>query len=168
VGDAGTGIMASPARAEPEPTAGSAAFRDQERRNVELRSAMLREFGALSPAAVAGLVGSRAARPGSIVAGWRRAQRLVTIRRDGETVVPRFLLLDDGHPDPVARGALRTLAAQGFSNSQAALWWTVPASALDGRRPVDLLRDARQLPAEQRTSVADALAAAARRFRSWF
>jgi hypothetical protein len=144
------------------------AVLDQARRNLELQVAMLREFGAIPAAELGRLAGSRARRPGTTVDNWRRAHRVVALRWHDETLVPGFLLLADGRPDPVARPALTALAAQRFSDWQAALWWAVPAPALDGRRPVDLLLAVRGAPAEEVQRAADALAAAARRPRDWF
>jgi hypothetical protein len=82
------------------------AVLDQARRNLQLRVAMLREFGAVSAAELADLVGSTARRPATLVDNWRRAHRVVAVRWRDKTLVPGFFLLEDGQPDPAARGVL--------------------------------------------------------------
>ncbi len=148
------------------------AVLDQARRNLELRVAMLREFGAIGAAELAELVGSQARRPGTTVDNWRRAHRIVAVRWHDKTVVPGFVLLEGGQPDPAARAALAVLDEQGFGDWQQALWWTAPAPALDGVRPVDVLLAARRrghagAPAAG-GDVSEQLAAAASRRRDWF
>ncbi|MHB1739762.1 MAG: hypothetical protein ACYCXA_09860 [Actinomycetes bacterium] len=56
------------------------AVLDQARRNIQLRVAMLTEFGALSAGEVAELTGSRARRPGGTADNWRRAHKIVAVR----------------------------------------------------------------------------------------
>ena len=154
------------------------AVLDQARRNLELRVAMLREFGAIGAAELAELVGSQARRPATTLDNWRRAHRIVAVRYRDKTLVPGFLLLEGGQPDPAARAALAVLDKQGFGDWQRALWWTVPSPALDGVRPVDVLLAARRRDRTPATThvgaraegndVSERLAAAARRRRDWF
>jgi hypothetical protein len=148
------------------------AVLDQARRNLELRVAMLREFGAIGSAELAELVGSQARRPGTTVDNWRRAHRVVAVRYRDKTVVPGFLLLEGGQPDPAARAALAILDEQGFGEWQQALWWTVPSPALDGARPVDVLLAARRREhvgaRGEGGDASEQLAGAARRRRDWF
>lgn len=144
------------------------AVLDQVRRNIELQVDMLREFGAVTAGELADLTGSRAKRARTTVDNWRRAHKIVTIRWRDQTLVPGFLLFPDAHPDPVAQPVLARLADQGFSDWQAALWWTVPAPALDGARPVDLLLKAREASADEASRLAGRLVGAATRRRDWF
>lgn len=144
------------------------AVLDQARRNLELQVALLREFGAVSAGELGALTGSKARRTGTTVDNWRRAHRIVAVRWHDDTLVPGFLLRADGRPDPLVRRALTALAEQGFSDWQAAIWWTVPSSALDGLRPVDVLQDARETSAAEQQHTGERLAAAACRRRDWF
>jgi hypothetical protein len=141
------------------------AVLDQARRNIELQVAMLQEFGAISATELGDLAGSKARRASTTVDNWRRAHKIVAVRWHDQQLVPGFLLRADAQPDPAARPALTALAAQGFSDWQAALWWVVPAPALGGRRPVDRLLAA---GASDRGAVATELGSAALRPRDWF
>lgn len=142
------------------------AVLDQARRNIEAQVALLTEFGAVPGSGLAELAGSRAKRPGVTVDNWRRAHRIVTVRYRDEIYVPGFLLGENGQPDPVAQPALAQLAGYGASDWEAALWWTIPAPALDGRRPVDVLLAARDHG--DREHARKELQAAATRRRDWF
>jgi hypothetical protein len=143
------------------------AVMDQVRRNIEAQVALLTEFGAVTVEELAGLAGSKAKRPNVTVDNWRRAHRIITVRFRDQTLVPGFLLLETGQPDPTAQPAIAQLADYGASDWQAALWWTAAAPTLDDRRPVDILlqaRDGSVMAAEVKTK----LAGAARRRRDWF
>jgi len=139
---------------------------EQARRNLALRVAMLKEFGAVEPAELARLVGSTARNPASTVDNWRRADRIATVRWKGRTLVPGFQLLASGQPDPAVRGVLRALRAYGMGEWEQALWFVVPCSALDGQRPVDRLLAIREHPSDE--GAAELEAAAAERSRDWF
>jgi hypothetical protein len=143
------------------------AVLDQARRNIEAQVALLQEFGGETAERLAARVGSKARRAGSMVENWRRAHRVVTVRWHDDQFVPGFLLRADFQPNPDARAALTVLHEQGFSDWQAALWWTLPAPALEGRRPVDVLLDESAGRANS-AAVGERLAVAARRRRDWF
>ncbi len=144
------------------------AVLDQVRRNAALRASMLQEFGAASPEAVAEAIGSRSKRPRSVVDNWVRADRVVAVGWHGQTLVPGFQLLADGRPDPLLVPVLAALREYGADAWERALWWTVPAPQLDGRRPVDLLLAARGADAATRDDAGKELVAAAHRRRDWF
>lgn len=139
---------------------------EQARRNLGLRVRLLGEFGAVEPRELATLVGSAARNPASTVDNWRRADRIVTVRWKGRTLVPGFQLLASGHPDPTVQGILRVLRAYGMSDWEQALWFVVPNPALDRRRPVDLLLAVRDDPG--RAAASELASAAAARQRDWF
>jgi hypothetical protein len=141
---------------------------DQVRRNAQLRTSMLEEFGAIDARDLADLVESRARNRLSVVDNWRRAGRVVVVPWHGQALVPGFQLLSNGSPDPRLRPVLKILKDQGFGPWEQALWWTVPAPRLEGARPVDLLLRAREMPAEEAGAVAVNLAQAATRRRDWF
>lgn len=142
----------------------SPATVDQARRNLSLRVSLLKEFGAIRPEELSDLVQSGAKRRTATVENWRRSHRVVTVRWRGETLVPGFQLLPNAQPDPHLRPVLSLLKEQGFSDWQAALWWIIPAPALAGRRPVDLLMDLRQ---RENADLTPLVGAAARK-RDWF
>jgi hypothetical protein len=138
---------------------------EQARRNLALRVRMLEEFGAIDPRELAVLVGSAARNPASTVDNWRRADRIVTVRWQGRTLVPGFQLLGSGQPDPAVRPILRVLRSYGMSDWEQALWFVVPSPALDGARPVDRLLALREEPT---AGEAAGLVAVAERRRDWF
>jgi hypothetical protein len=138
---------------------------EQARRNLALRVAMLEEFGAVEAKELATLVGSTARNPATTVDNWRRADRIVTVRWQGRTLVPGFQLLESGQPDPAVRPTLQALRAYGMTDWEQALWFLVPNPSLDGARPVDRLLALRRHPNPEGTAQ---LAAAATRRRDWF
>jgi hypothetical protein len=138
---------------------------EQARRNLALRVRMLEEFGAVEPGELAALVGSTARNPASTVDNWRRADRIVTVRWQGRTLVPGFELLASGQPDPLVRPVLQVLRSYDMSDWERALWFVVPSPALDGARPVDRLLAVRKEPTAAGT---EELVAAAERRRDWF
>jgi hypothetical protein len=138
---------------------------EQARRNLALRVSMLAEFGAIDPGELAALVGSVARNSASTVDNWRRADRIVTVRWQGQTLVPGFQLLESGQPDPALRPVLRVLRSYGMSDWEQALWFVVPSPSLDGARPVDRLFALRQAPSVERAAE---LVAVATRRRDWF
>lgn len=138
---------------------------EQARRNLALRVAMLEEFGAVEPAELARLVGSAARNPASTVDNWRRADRIVTVRWKGRTLVPGFQLLESGKPEPAMQEALRVLRGYGMGEWERALWFVLPNPALGGRRPVDRMVELRK---SRSADGGPELAEAARRRRDWF
>lgn len=142
------------------------AVLDQVRRNAKLRASLLQEFGAVSAEELAELVGSRAVRRRTVVDNWVRADRVVAVGWRGQTLVPGFQLLPDGHPDPLLQPVLRTLRDYGAEPWERALWWTVPAPRLAGQRPVDLLLASRTEGTGDETVTL--LLGAAERPRDWF
>lgn len=144
------------------------AVLDQVRRNAQLRTSMLTEFGALDAHELSDLAGSRARNRLSMADNWRRAGRIIVVPWHGQTLVPGFQLLPDGSPDPRLRPVLAVLREQGFGPWEQALWWVLPAPRLGGARPVDHLLGARALQAQQAETVRDRLIEAARRQRDWF
>lgn len=139
---------------------------EQARRNLGLRVRMLEEFGAVEPPELAALVGSAARSPASTVDNWRRADRIVTVRWRGRTLVPGFQLLPSGQPDPAVRAILRALRAYGMSDWEQALWFVVPNPVLDRDRPVDRLLALRDDPKPD--AATELAAAATARQRDWF
>jgi Protein of unknown function (DUF2384) len=112
----------------------------QARRNVEARSALLQEFGALDSGQVAELAGSRAANRAALANRWRAEQRVIAVPMGDELLYPGFQFTAEGKPHPAVGAALTELRADPrLSDWQAALWFVGPNGWLGGRRPVDLL-----------------------------
>lgn len=153
-------------RYAPEVDVPPPAVLDQVRRNAQLRASLLQEFGAVTAEELADLVGSRARRRRTMVDNWVRADRVVAVGWRGQTLVPGFQLLPDAQPDPLLQPVLAALRAYGAEPWERALWWTMPAPRLSGRRPVDLLLDSRSLA--DRGEVREVLLQAAQRLREWF
>lgn len=154
-------------RYSPEVDVPPPAVLDQVRRNAQLRTSLLQEFGAISVDELADLVGSRATKRRTTIDNWVRADRVVAVVWHGRSLVPGFQLLPDGRPDRLLQPALRALHTHGAGAWERALWWTVPARLLDGARPVDVLLRARDAAAAERASVAERLERAASRRRDW-
>jgi len=111
----------------------------QARRNLELRAALLQEFGGATAEQLAEMTGSRAKNPQHTLDNWRRAHKVVAVRYKGDQYVPGFMLTSEGTPDPRIQPVLAALAEQGATPWQAAVWWVLPRWQLDGGRAVDLL-----------------------------
>jgi hypothetical protein len=111
----------------------------QARRNLELRAALLHEFGGATAEQLAELTGSRAKNPQHTLDNWRRAHKVVAVRFNAEHYVPGFMLRPDGKPDPRIQPVLKALAEQEATPWEAAAWWVLPRWQLDGGRAVDLL-----------------------------
>ncbi len=114
----------------------------QARRNVEARTGLLREFGALDSAQVAELAGSRAANRAALANRWRAEQRVLAVPMGDELLYPGFQFTAEGKPHPAVGAALAELRADPrLSDWQAALWFAGSNGWLGGRRPIDLLDD---------------------------
>jgi Protein of unknown function (DUF2384) len=112
----------------------------QARRNVEARSALLQEFGALDSGQVAELAGSRATNRAALANRWRAEQRVLAVPMGDELLYPGFQFTAEGKPVPAVGSALRELRTDPrLRHWQAALWFAGPNGWLGGRRPVDLL-----------------------------
>jgi len=110
----------------------------QARRNAEARALLLSEFGALTSAGVAELVGSEAKNKSALAHRWRKERRVLAVTYRGAVWYPGFQF----HNDQVLPAVADVLAVfEGIGDWEAALWFTAPNGWLDDRRPVDLLRD---------------------------
>jgi hypothetical protein len=127
----------------------------QARRNAEARARLLSEFGALTSAQVADLVGSEARNRSSLAHRWRKEGRLLGVSYRGTVWYPGFQFHDD-EVVPAVAAVLHELTRAGMSDWETALWFTTPNGWLDERRPVDLLLGQPEVVAEAaRHEVAD-------------
>lgn len=110
----------------------------QARRNAEARAQLLQEFGALTSAEVADLVGSEAKNRSSLAHRWRKEGRLLGVTYRGTVWYPGFQF-SDGDVVPVVGAALAEFARAGLPAWEIALWFTAENGWLDDARPVDLL-----------------------------
>lgn len=111
----------------------------QARRNAQARKQLLDEFGALRGVEVADLAGSTAENRSATANRWRHEGRIFAVRYQDTAYYPGFQFADDGQPMPAISGVLAELGQAGFSPWEIALWFATRTSALDDRRPVDVL-----------------------------
>jgi len=99
------------------------------------------EFGLFTASEAGRRMGSRSNAPRNLAASARREGRLVAVSRGHQVLYPGFQFGPDGAPLPVIAG-LRALAAE-YERSETGIvqWLCSPTTYLDGRRPVDLLRE---------------------------
>jgi hypothetical protein len=111
-----------------------------ERRNVEARTALLEEFGALRSQEVADLAESRASNRAALANRWRAENRVLAVPVGDELLYPGFQFNAEGKPKPAVGQAITWLRSDARSTDwQAALWFATPTSWLGRRRPVDVL-----------------------------
>ncbi|MGI8728789.1 MAG: toll/interleukin-1 receptor domain-containing protein [Solirubrobacteraceae bacterium] len=113
----------------------------QARRNATARTALLREFGALTGDEI-GEQHSRARNRHALAARWRKEGRVFGVTYHGRTVYPAFQFEPvSGELRQVVRAVLTALPVGRMSEWEVALWWTAANGWLGDRRPVDLLDD---------------------------
>lgn len=110
----------------------------QARRNAAAREDLLRDFGALSSAEVAELVGSKAANKAALANRWKQEGRIFSVTFQGGVLFPAFQFDAEGQPRPVIADVIAALKPTS-SDWELALWLAAPTGWLAGRRPVDLL-----------------------------
>jgi len=99
----------------------------QAKRLERAQKAVLKEFGSLDkPADFERL---------------QRERRIFTVVHRNTTYVPSFQLDEAGHPRPAVAKVIQILEGD-TSDWGLALWFTAANGWLDGKRPVDLLKDA--------------------------
>jgi hypothetical protein len=112
----------------------------QARRNVEARSTLLEEFGALRSQEVADLAESRASNRAALANRWRGENRVVAVPVGDDLLYPGFQFSAEGKPKPAIGAAVAWLRSDPHTTDwQAALWFATPTSWLGDKRPVDLL-----------------------------
>lgn len=112
----------------------------QARRNAEARAQLLAEFGALTSAEVADLLGSEAKNRNSLAHRLKKEGRLFAVSYKGTAWYPGFQFRG-GTVLPQLADVLSELAGAGLGDWETALWFTARNGWLDDRRPVDLLLD---------------------------
>jgi hypothetical protein len=125
---------------------------EEARRQVRVRSRILRDFGAWTAAEVADLAHSTASNRSSLAGRWRAQGRIFGVPYRGTWFYLAFQFGDDSRPLPAVAGILRALA--GMDPWSIASWFVVANPGLDRRRPVDLLVSEAHLV--QRAADADA------------
>ena len=134
---------------------------DQAQRNLDLQTATLNEFGAVALDELEGLAGADDTPP-ELVVSWRNTDVIVAVPWHGATVIPGFQLDSTGRPIPQLQPILQALHGYGMGDWERALWWMIPNSALNDRRPVDLL------PRISQPDIAAELMAATPHRQEWF
>lgn len=124
----------------PDLEVSSAAAVLQARRNAEARSALAREFGLRTSAQVAELAGSQARNRAALANRWTKEGRVFPVTHAGARLWPGFQFDAEGQPLPVVAEIL-TAFGERAGGWEAALWFMAASGWLEGRRPVDLLRE---------------------------
>ncbi len=112
----------------------------QARRNAEARAQLLAEFGALTSAEVADLLGSEARNRNSLAHRLKKEGRLFAVSYRGTAWYPGFQFRG-GNVLPQLADVLSELTCAGLGEWETALWFTARNGWLDDCRPVDLLLD---------------------------
>lgn len=101
------------------------------------------EFGMLTGAEVAELLGSRSSSPTGYATDKRRAGKLIGVRRRNAFHYPAFQFdRTEGTVLPVIPGLLMVAKKYGKTQEGLAQWLCAPTRQLDGDRPVDHLHQA--------------------------
>ena len=130
---------------------------EQARRLAGLRASLLRQ-GALTTAAIAK---ARRMAPNNArqwLSRHRRAHRLFTVRHEGETLVPAFLLDEEFEPTGRAVEAIRALRRAGEDGWALWAWFATPSAWLGGRLPADVLKSDPELVAKSARQRAESAA----------
>jgi len=101
----------------------------QARRLASARRAFLKEFGTPED-------------PRGVYETLKRERRIFTVTQGNAAYVPSFQFDETGRPRPVVAKVLQILGKeQELSDWGLALWFTSSNGWLDGKRPVDFLKD---------------------------
>lgn len=111
---------------------------EQARRLAGLRTSLLRS-GAFSIGSIAEARGITNNNARQWVSRHRKAHRLFSVIREGETLVPAFLLDDNVEPRSEARPAIEALHEVGEDGWALWAWFATPSAWLGGRVPADVL-----------------------------
>ena len=109
---------------------------EQAKRRAALRTRLLAS-GALTLAALAEGRGQSAPAVRQWVHRARQRGALFTVKHDGETLVPAFLLDEDLDPQPQYGGAIEALTTVGSDGWALWAWFTSPSGWLDGGVPAE-------------------------------
>lgn len=108
-------------------------------RNAEKRKEFLDEFAVIDSAKVHEISGNTGSNASQTAAVWRKANRILGLPVGQRTVYPLFQFDDLGKPYPLMKRVLDALPDD-MTPWQTAFWLVSPASALDGRLPIDAIR----------------------------
>jgi hypothetical protein len=120
-----------------DPLAGPMA--EIERDNAEAQARFIETVKCYSAEELAGLAGHSASNRSATATRWKTQQTIFGLRRLGRDRYPAFQF-QEGRPRPIIGKVLKTLPAD-MSAWQTALWFASPNGWLEGRKPVDCLRD---------------------------
>lgn len=120
---------------------------EQARRLSAPRASLLRQ-GALTTALLADARGLTPNNARQRVSRHRKAHRIFTVMRDGEALVPAFLLDADFEPRSEAQEPIRLLRAAGEDGWALWAWFATPSAWVGGRVPAELLGTAPELVAQ--------------------
>jgi hypothetical protein len=109
---------------------------EQAKRRAQLRTNLLAS-GAYTLAALVDGRGQTMAAVRQWVHRARQRGQIFTVKHDGETLVPAFLLDHDLNPRPEYTGAITALTAVGSKEWALWAWFASPTGWLDGRVPAE-------------------------------
>jgi hypothetical protein len=120
---------------------------EQARRLAALRASLLRQ-GAVSTAAIAKARNMAPDNARQWVSRHRKTHRLFTVKHEGESMVPAFLLDDEFEPRPGANEAIKELRRVGEDGWALWAWFATPSAWLGGRVPADVMNSDPELVAK--------------------
>lgn len=108
--------------------------------NARLRAEFAREFEMLTSSQVHVRSGSASKNKAATASDWKRALKVFSVKIQGRELYPGFQFDADGRPLPLMNSVLTHLQSE-LSPWQIAFWLVSPQNSLDGRLPIDLVRD---------------------------
>lgn len=108
--------------------------------NAAIRTRFLEEFKTLTSAAVHAKAGHQGRNTAQTAAAWKRAGRILSVTYGGRDLFPAFQFDAGGQPLPLLRDVLAVLP-ESFTPWQRAFWLVAPDFRLDGKRPIDCIKD---------------------------
>ena len=108
--------------------------------NARLRSGFVKDFEMLTSYQIHERSGSSSKNKAARASDWKKAQKIFSVKIHGKELYPAFQFDADDRPLPLVNPVLKHLQGE-HSPWQIAFWLVSPLNALDGRPPIDLVRD---------------------------
>ncbi|GHE02620.1 hypothetical protein U879_18710 [Defluviimonas sp. 20V17] len=108
--------------------------------NAALRTRFLEDFKTLTSAEVHANVGHKGRNTAQTAATWKRAGRICSVTYGGRDLFPAFQFDSGGQPLPLLKDVLAALPGT-LTSWQRAFWLVARDFHLDGKRPIDCIRE---------------------------